>query len=78
MSCWIKCLCRVYECLGAMLPAVWGGIGVCVRLGARRPAPALMVSDQSRLKHKTWVSCSTSSTADAALHRAVCLSALWL
>lgn len=54
MSCWIKCLCRVYECLGAMLPAVWGGIGVCVQLGARRPAPALMVSDQSRLKHKTW------------------------
>lgn len=45
MSCWIKCLCRVYVCLGAMLPAGWGGIGVCVQLGAHRPAPALVVSE---------------------------------
>lgn len=56
MSCWIKCLCRVYVCLGAMLPAVRSGVGgVCVQLGVHRPVPALVVSEwPEQLNHKTW------------------------
>lgn len=81
MSCWIKCPCRVYVCLGAMLPAVWGGIGVfvCVQLGACRPASALVVSgwpEQAKTQYLGFH--ALLPIADAALHRAVCLSALWL